>query len=91
MRHLTALGIGLIFFGGLAVIAGLILLAIVKPWIGVPILLLGLAYLVGGMWQETEHLKHCGWCRQGLKCPYGGNMKVERIKAVKKALDKGEK
>lgn len=47
LDHLKAVGIGLCFFGAIATFFGLVFLCGTYPWIGVPILVLGLCWLVG--------------------------------------------
>jgi hypothetical protein len=47
MRHLVALGIGLLILLFMCAAFSLVILAFVKPMIGVPIFLLVLAYLLG--------------------------------------------
>jgi hypothetical protein len=47
MEHIRAIAIGLMALGTIAAFVGLIVLACMYPWIGMPFVILGAAWLIG--------------------------------------------
>jgi len=47
MEHIRAIVIGLMVIGAIATFLGLIVLACIYPWIGMPIVILGAAWCIG--------------------------------------------